>query len=1213
MEDVALEVHPELSFQPTALPEKLSFLSSPQCNPDLDDPEIRKIGGMRNAKLVAERATMAQRRSALDCWRRVFRVVVYSFAVQTLVFLVIAFDCVLTIITFTAAYNPDQVIYDVADWLVVIVLSLDVLGRFFVEGCAFLRGKLNVFELLLVPFTIVEVFVLKDSNLPLPLLRVLRPAFRGVRLIRVTLRAIEKMNQYSERLRRQLSGDRIRFTQDGFDLDLAYINPQIIAMSMPAVGKLAWLHNSERDVARFLNERHGNKYLVVNVAKEVQYPTEGFFHRCLSFPIAKDSVPSLADLFEVCGLIDEFLKADPDHVVAVHSKFAQGRTSLLIVALLLYRGVYRSPTAAIPFYEHIRVIPEKLGVASTQTIDCASQRRFLEYFAHVCQAHHHNRQPQSDRKVTLKTVRLHGLPMPQSIELRCYTHEGTKVQMLQAHSKCDADEEMADFAQDDAKAFGTAKKVIDQSTFDNVLAGTSALRGQQPFLSSMAEDGQGAQATLVARPARVQDVAFARWDAFNAELTGEFRFELHRRKKGTVQADDLEKSEQAKSRSNSKSRSTFASSKGRRNKEDQLEEQIKVFDDGLLLSAWFHTTYLEHDEPSRDTASRRRTAQKMVIVELDRFQLDKAANAPALASLSSALKLELEFEVGERRDVRSLADADIDKGYKISSTIHHSDPCSMEWLTWVMKKIWPSFESGFKSMFESTVNSLQGSLPPPLHNISLASFSLGSASPIFGPSVASSRNIDGLEVQLDIDLDYTTSTNIVIDVGIATFGISSLSIKGTLSVKFKPILPELPVFASIQLLFLNPPKIDLSFGGSLEFANSSLVKSKIFGAINKGLADVLVLPNVLTINWADPDNLNDSAVSFDNLMPCAVVRIQVKEGRNLISSSALTSSPTAFAKIDVGGHSAETSAIQSTANPSWREEFDVMVYDERQYVSLEVYDFGLARMASKIGQLEDISVATIAASGSSGYWGKLEHTPGGAASEVLLRAIVYDLHADPTMLDPYVSSEGSGQMTETSEAECFGPKCLQTASAKESDAAVALLVCQVHGGRLSSTAKEEPSSLSIEVCLGQARKMEECSAAAETAQGTLSEKTMRIIESLAGKSVEPKVIADALGEDVEEVIRIIRKHGWNLACHKKICSIVRPSDLAGTKSVNLRIISTKSKETVATCLIPLHTVLHTAQVRHCAVVTCYDSEGNAFVELDLETRLYALAVQEITH
>lgn len=197
---------------------------------------------------------------------------------------------------------------------------------------------MNLFELVLVPLAILEVVLLTSANLPLPLLRALRPMFRISRLVRVLVKSAGQGQKYIRHLRRRVSGDRIRFTQDGFDLDLAYITTQIIAMSVPAVGYEALICNPYQEVAQFLNERHFKQYLLVNTTEEQRYPNDVFFERCLRFPIPKDGVPTLGGLMRLSQVLDLFLRADKDNLIAVHSKYGQGRVSLVILGLLLYRG-----------------------------------------------------------------------------------------------------------------------------------------------------------------------------------------------------------------------------------------------------------------------------------------------------------------------------------------------------------------------------------------------------------------------------------------------------------------------------------------------------------------------------------------------------------------------------------------------------------------------------------------------------------------------------------------------------------------------------------------------------------------------------------------------------------------------------------------------------------------------------------------------------------
>eukprot|EP00928_Gymnodinium_smaydae_P037791 TRINITY_DN26189_c0_g1_i3.p1 TRINITY_DN26189_c0_g1~~TRINITY_DN26189_c0_g1_i3.p1 ORF type:complete len:1324 (+),score=243.08 TRINITY_DN26189_c0_g1_i3:62-4033(+) len=1247
-------------------PEELNFLLSPECNPDWDDEEIMKQGCVRTESRRALHHSSDQT-TRTACLRRIMRVIIYSSPVQTLVLLVICFDCVLTVISLFSAVDDDAVVFSVSDWLTVIVLSFDVLGRLFVESWKFFKSCMNIFELFLVPLTIVEVIALKNAEIPLPLLRVLRPLFRAVRLVRVIMRGMSKREQYKSKLRQQLSGDRIRFQQEGFDLDLAYISDQIIAMSTPAVGENAWMHNSVESVACFLNERHPGKYLVVNLANEIRYPTDVFFHRCLSFPMAQNSVPGLQDLHNLCRILDGYLRYDDDHRLAIHSKFAQGRCAIVIIGLLIYRGVYRSPASAIAYYEQSRVCSSKRGLATTQTFDCASQRRFLEYFACLCRIKQTDQSNATAlRHAALKSIRVVGIPSPRTVDVHVFSHTGTPIAVFRGGRDSDLEDEdydeelgtgagaanAAQQAGDDGGQAGRgigsgyAKMVLERSAYGTVTSGTAPLL-DRPVLSSFDRDRRiladeachRSGVGLVAQPANLQDTHCCTWTAaVDGALEGEFRIELHRRQKVNSESERLDSSAK-KNKKTKKSlrpkkrwwcclgkRGRAALQRFKRGAQNSAARERK----GLLFATWLHTAFLEYDEPSRNSAEQRRTSRTLVRVCLDRFNLDKGVGAMPLHEHSTDLKLELEFDVARRMQWRALSEAAADDdGELISSSLNTSESYSLGWITWVAHKIWPSVEGGFRKLIsESLISSLQEHLPVPFNRIRLASFSLGDATPQFGPLVASTRNVEGLEVQLDIGIAYAADTDIVLDVGIAPCGIRRLQIDGVLSVKFRPILQEMPVFASMQLLFVNPPKLDLVFGRSMEIVNLSSVKNYVFGAINKGLADVMVLPNVVTINWADPANLSDSAVSFDTLMPVSIVRISVLRGKDLCAfAGGLSRVPNVYAKVDIGDQTMETKFVNFTSDPMWGDESDFLIYDERQHFSLRVLDLGFAKVASEIGQVTGLSVASLAAAGREGMWVKLKDTPNSAPSQVHLRASMFDLHASSTQIEELlrsateqedfvqISTNRNSTSTPSSPPHLRSDKKFDAKSSfhqfKGHPGAVALFVCQVHGGRMADL-KADAAGLKVEVSLGAACSTTACSEALPSLDlSAMDVRTQEVIKRMAEQHIDPDVIAHTVGEEPVRIQRIMRKYGWTLECKMKASACCTLDDLVDDPHVRVGILDTRSKQRLGSCKIPLHTILNDADARHSEIVRLSDEFGNPVAELDIEVRLYALERQTV--
>lgn len=130
-----------------------------------------------------------------------------------------------------------------------------------------------------------------------------------------------------------VSKKKIRFQQDGYDLDLAYITNRIIAMGFPSTGKESYFRNPMEQVLKFFKQYHSNAFKVYNLCSEKDYDIKIFTEigGRLETRIAFDdhNPPPLVYMFDFCKNADEWLSQHPSHVIAVHCKAGKGRTGLV--------------------------------------------------------------------------------------------------------------------------------------------------------------------------------------------------------------------------------------------------------------------------------------------------------------------------------------------------------------------------------------------------------------------------------------------------------------------------------------------------------------------------------------------------------------------------------------------------------------------------------------------------------------------------------------------------------------------------------------------------------------------------------------------------------------------------------------------------------------------------------------------------------------------
>ena len=175
-------------------------------------------------------------------------------------------------------------------------------------------------------------------------------------------------------LRGKVSLNKKRLKEDGFDLDMAYVTPNIIAMGYPASGFESIYRNDFSDVRNFLDQRHGDKYFVYNLCSERSYDPSIFDGRVHRYPFDDHNPPEFDMIRRFCVDADEWLKKDPQNVAVVHCKAGKGRTGVMICALMLQQKISDKAIDVLSEYGRRRTNDEK-GVT------IPSQRRYIMYYA----------------------------------------------------------------------------------------------------------------------------------------------------------------------------------------------------------------------------------------------------------------------------------------------------------------------------------------------------------------------------------------------------------------------------------------------------------------------------------------------------------------------------------------------------------------------------------------------------------------------------------------------------------------------------------------------------------------------------------------------------------------------------------------------------------------------------------------------------------------
>uniref|UniRef100_A0A673Z8L9 Tensin 3 n=1 Tax=Salmo trutta TaxID=8032 RepID=A0A673Z8L9_SALTR len=159
--------------------------------------------------------------------------------------------------------------------------------------------------------------------------------------------------------------------EEGYELDLTYVTERIIAVSFPrACSEEIYFHNL-KDVTRMLKSKHADNYLIINLS-EKRHDLSKMNPKTLDTGWPDLHAPPLDKICTICKAMENWLNADPLHVVVIHCRGGKGRIGVVISSFVHFTDISASADQALDRFAMRKYYDDKVSALMTP-----SQKRYV--------------------------------------------------------------------------------------------------------------------------------------------------------------------------------------------------------------------------------------------------------------------------------------------------------------------------------------------------------------------------------------------------------------------------------------------------------------------------------------------------------------------------------------------------------------------------------------------------------------------------------------------------------------------------------------------------------------------------------------------------------------------------------------------------------------------------------------------------------------------